>query len=100
MAKWMLLLLNDGKASSGGRVLREGVLGEVFKPSNVVPPASYAASYRRPVTPVTFSGDTYGLGWKMGYYRGKSVFRGKSVLARGKSVFSVQPWLEDGILQG
>ena len=26
-----------------------------------------------------FSGDTYGLGWKMGYYRGKGVFRGKSV---------------------
>ena len=21
----------------------------------------------------------YGLGWKMGYYRGKGVFRGKSV---------------------
>ena len=65
------MLLNDGRDSSGTRVLREGVLWEVFKPSNVVPPSSYAASYRRPVTPETFSGDTYGLGWKLGYYRGQ-----------------------------
>ena len=77
------MLLNDGKDSSGARVLRDGVLGEVFKPSNVVPPASYAAIYRRPVTPETFSGDTYGLGWKMGYYRGKGVCRGETWLQAG-----------------
>lgn len=70
MAKWMLMLLNDGKDSNGGRVVTEGVLGEVFKPSNVVPPSSYAANYRRPVVPESFTGDEYGLAWKLGYYRG------------------------------
>ena len=70
MAKWMMALLNDGKNSRGVRVLREGVVEEMFTAQNVYPPPSYAANYRRPVTPESFSGDTYGLGWKIGYYKG------------------------------
>ena len=70
MARWMLALLNDGKDGDGVRVLRDGVVDEVFRPQNFYPSPSYAANYRRPVTPESFSGETYSLGWKNGYYKG------------------------------
>ena len=70
MARWMLALLNDGKDAGGVRVLRDRVVEEVFRPQNVYPSRSYAANYRRPVTPESFTGETYSLGWKNGYYKG------------------------------
>jgi len=48
----------------------DGVVEEVFRPQNVYPSPSYAANYRRPVTPESFTGETYSLGWKNGYYKG------------------------------
>ncbi|KAK7488400.1 hypothetical protein BaRGS_00020374 [Batillaria attramentaria] len=70
MTQWMRMLLNGGKDTSGSRVLDQSVLDAVFKPSNALPPPSYAADYRRPTIPETFSSDTYGLGWRLGYYKG------------------------------
>jgi hypothetical protein len=72
MAKWLLMLLNDGKDTQGHRVLRSGVMDDVFHPANVLLGSSNAAeNYERPVTPESFSGDLYCLGWRKGYYRGK-----------------------------
>lgn len=70
MANWMRMLLNGGLDTAGSRVLQQSVLDTVFKPCNTIPPASYAADYMRPTLPETFSADTYGLGWRLGYYKG------------------------------
>lgn len=91
MAKWMLMLLNDGKDGSGRRVLREGVVKEVFTAQNVYPGSSYSANYMRPVTPESMTTDRYSLGWKLGYYRGwgylllKEYFKNSHIAQRKTS---------------
>ncbi|XP_025104899.1 uncharacterized protein LOC112570594 [Pomacea canaliculata] len=70
MSQWLLCLLNDGTAADGRRVLAQGLVDTLHKPQNTIPLSSYAKYYMKPVTPQTFSGDTYGLGWRLGYYRG------------------------------
>ncbi|KAL3887929.1 hypothetical protein ACJMK2_000314 [Sinanodonta woodiana] len=70
MAKWMMFHLSGGRNTEGVWVLREGVLGETHAKHQPIPTSTISSYLTRPVAPVTFSEDNYGLGWKIGYYRG------------------------------
>ncbi len=68
IAKWLHLHLNKGINQDGNTVVKEAILEETYQPVNTITGKN---SISRPEMPVTYSHDTYGLGWKIGYYRGK-----------------------------
>ncbi|KAK7104514.1 hypothetical protein V1264_019216 [Littorina saxatilis] len=98
MAKWMLMLLNDGKDGSGRRVLREGVVKEVFTAQNVYPGSSYSANYMRPVTPESMTTDRYSLGWKLGYYRGYNMIQHSGSTFGYRALLTLLPEMEVGVV--
>lgn len=71
MAKWMLFHLNGGKTKNGKQLLRKSSLSQSHSPQLRVSGSTISKYYSRPMTPVTLSEDSYGMGWKTGYYRGR-----------------------------
>jgi CubicO group peptidase (beta-lactamase class C family) len=67
MARWMLVMLNEGEID-GKRVVSPEVVAEVFRP-NVIYPMSPESKTLFPST--HFS--TYGLGWGLRDYRGRFI---------------------------
>ncbi|XP_045182178.2 penicillin-binding protein 4-like [Mercenaria mercenaria] len=70
MANWMIFHLNNGLNSKNVRVLDPDILDDAHKAQNSISYASIGKYYTRPLTPVTLSHSNYGLGWKLGHYRG------------------------------
>lgn len=73
MAKWMLFHLNGGKTKNGRQLLPKSALSVSHSPQLRVSGSTISKYYSRPMTPVTLSEDSYGMGWKMGYYRGYKI---------------------------
>ena len=75
MANWMMFHLNEGRNRNEQQVVKDTSLIEMFKSQNSWS-SSYAEKfYSKPITPVTLSFSNYGLGWKLGHYRGKYFTR-------------------------
>ena len=55
------------------KVLSQSVLDDIFHEENPIPQSAvdYMRYFTQPEAPVTFSQDTYLLGWRRGYYRGR-----------------------------
>jgi len=70
MAKWLHMQLDGGINRQWQRVIDKDVLDETHMPNNLMPEVSYGHQYRKPGAPITFSQDSYALGWKIGSYRG------------------------------
>lgn len=70
MAKWMLFHLNGGATSDGRQLIPKSVLSMSYTPQLRIASSTISKYYTRPMTPVTLSEDSYGMGWKTGYYRG------------------------------
>lgn len=71
MAKWMNFHLYRG-LGDGKRVMEEKVLEETYKPRAAITPNPLPL-FQQPTVPVTHSYDAYGLGWRLGYYRGTAT---------------------------
>lgn len=70
MAKWLLVLLNNGKTPEGVQVLSNTRLGEMMTAG-----IAYAgSSLRPPLYPVSFETYAYGYGWMVGSYRGYRAY--------------------------
>lgn len=73
MANWMIFHLNDGRNKDNKRVLDSSILDDAHTPQNSLSYSSIAKYYTRPTTPVTLSHTNYGLGWRLGHYRGYPI---------------------------
>nr|XP_022332950.1 uncharacterized protein LOC111130330 [Crassostrea virginica] len=73
MAKWMLFHLNGGATSDGRQLIPKSVLSMSYTPQLRIASSTISKYYTRPMTPVTLSEDSYGMGWKTGYYRGYKI---------------------------
>ena len=65
--------LEGGRNKQGRQILKASALDEAFKPQNSIPADSTDKFYTKPTTPVTMAIGNYGLGWKLGHYRGKGI---------------------------
>jgi len=71
MAKWIKFHLNEGKSVDNDQVLDSDVLDDAHKPQNAITSSlSTEKYYTKPVMPETLSSTSYGLGWRLGHYRG------------------------------
>lgn len=73
MSKWMLFHLNRKNSAHFDTVLKSDNLEEAHSSQNVVKPSSRCKYYSKPTTPVTLSEATYGMGWRIGHYRGTDL---------------------------
>jgi CubicO group peptidase (beta-lactamase class C family) len=69
MSKWMRLLLANGVASDGARLLSEATVSELFRPQAVVTKAAFYPTAQ--ITKPNWT--TYGLGWFQQDYAGVKV---------------------------
>lgn len=69
MSRWLRMLLADGLAADGARILSEAVVEEMFRPQALVDRAQFypTATVTRP------KWITYGLGWFQQDYRGHAL---------------------------
>lgn len=98
LAKWTAMLLNNGNDTHGARVLRSGVVQQVFQPAGVLSDSSFEEGYKRPVTPVSFSGDTYCLGWRKGHYRDYTLMYHSGSTFGYKAFLTLLPALNVGVV--
>jgi hypothetical protein len=68
MSRWLRMLLNEGVAEDGTRILSEATVEEMFRPQTLVPGVFYPT--QRVTRP---SWMTYGLAWFQHDYRGHKV---------------------------
>ncbi|XP_048733368.2 D-alanyl-D-alanine-carboxypeptidase/endopeptidase AmpH-like [Ostrea edulis] len=73
MAKWMQFHLSGGKTRKGKRLLSKRALSMIHTPLIRIATSTTSKYYTRPLSPVTFSDDSYAMGWKTGYYRGYKI---------------------------
>jgi hypothetical protein len=73
MAKWMKMQINLGVSAHGLRVVKKGVVEDTHEPWNPIPESQSTKVYRKPYAPITYVFNTYGLGWRQGYYRGNEI---------------------------
>ena len=69
MSKWLGMLLNEGMAADGTRLLSEATVEEMFSPQTMVPSSQFYPTQR--VTQPSWM--TYGLAWFQHDYRGHKV---------------------------
>lgn len=63
--------LNEGRNGDNTQVVDADLLAESHAPQNVIATSSSTDKYfTKPVMPVTLSTTSYGLGWRIGHYRG------------------------------
>lgn len=66
--------LSLGWSSGNIRVLAADILGDAHTAQNTIASSSATDKYyTKPVMPVTLSTTNYGLGWRIGHYRGKAL---------------------------
>ena len=82
MARWLQVLLSNGKSPDGRRVLQESALKETTRA--VMPPPGIGTDMTKPEFPIGDVEQSYGLGWVSSNYRGKRCWHA--------SVFEVQ-WI-------
>jgi hypothetical protein len=70
MSKWVTMLLNDGKAADGSDVIPSDVIRDVHTAHMTFESSSADMAYLRPEAPVSYTHFSYGLAWRIGYYRG------------------------------
>ena len=70
MAEWLHLQLNNGTNDSGEQVIDDAVLKETHARSSFLPVYKNLEPFRQPNVPVTMDQNAYGLGWRLGTYRG------------------------------
>jgi CubicO group peptidase (beta-lactamase class C family) len=70
-AKWMMFHLSGGQNQAGQQVMDRDVVTDMHRPRNTIKSASVAKYFTKPSVPVTTSENSYALGWKNGYYRGR-----------------------------
>jgi len=69
MSRWLRMLLADGVAPDGTRLLSEEVVAELFEPQTLVTPAAFYPTQQ--VTKPNWM--TYGLGWFQHDFRGRKL---------------------------
>ncbi|KAL4218011.1 hypothetical protein ACF0H5_022749 [Mactra antiquata] len=69
MSKWMLFNLNQNKDSKYEKVLKSDTLADAHSLQNYIS-YSRASVYQKPTMPETLDDNNYGLGWRLGHYRG------------------------------
>lgn len=67
MAKWLSYLLNPNDFS--GAPLNESI-AETMKKTNIIPDSPASEMYHKPYFNVSNTFNEYGLGWRIGFYRG------------------------------
>lgn len=70
MAEWIKFHLNSGRDSNNNPVLDNDILEDAHKAQNSISSSSTDKYYKKPIVPVTMSVSNYGLGWRLGHYRG------------------------------
>ena len=72
MERWMSFQLAGGRSADGRQIVAPSYWHQLHSPQSAVdrPPGSMAIE--RPRFPVSDTVDVYGLGWRLGYYRGIS----------------------------
>ena len=71
MTKWLQLQLNKGKDSCGKKIVEADVMEDTHSPVVPIKINSFDEYWRKPYLPVTYDHHQYGLGWRIGHYRGK-----------------------------
>ena len=66
----MMFNLEGGKNKQGQQILEKENLDNVFKPQNSIPSPPSDKFWMKPEAPVSMSVTNYGMGWKIGHYRG------------------------------
>jgi len=69
MSRWLRMLLAEGVASDGTRILSDATVEEMFRPQALVPPGQFYPTQQ--ITQPSWR--TYGLGWFQHDYRGHKV---------------------------
>ena len=69
----MLFNLKGGQNEQGRQIVTTDSLDNVFKPLNSIPSPPSDKFWMRPETPVSMSVTNYGMGWKIGHYRGNCL---------------------------
>ena len=69
----MLFNLKGGRNEQGRQILAEESLDNVFKPQNSIPSPPSDKFWMKPEIPVSMSVTNYGMGWKIGHYRGEYI---------------------------
>ncbi|WAR16486.1 GIGA6-like protein [Mya arenaria] len=70
MAEWMKFHLRGGRNAQSKRVIDTDILEHAHEPQNSISYSSTDKYYKKPILPATLSTPNYGLGWKVGHYRG------------------------------
>ena len=77
MAKWLKFNLNNYNAeSTPNKDLYSSIVSpewhkELHSPQNIIPEDASDRLYKKPTCPVSYTTPNYGLGWKLGSYRGR-----------------------------
>ncbi len=71
MAKWVQLLLNEGKSEGGRRVFESRIIQDTFEPGMAAPVLQ--PNLLRPEFPIGDVQMTYDLAWVTSVYRGKPL---------------------------
>jgi CubicO group peptidase (beta-lactamase class C family) len=82
LAKWLQVLLNDGKTAEGKQVFSAKTLAEMWKPQIVTPTPTPTQPPELKEAQATFT--AYGLGWSL------SDYRGARLISHGGAVFGFQ----------
>lgn len=73
MTKWLHAQVNGGKSPEGVQVIPEEVLEQTHTAYNIIGETSSDKAFRKPESDVSFTFGNYGLGWRIGYYRGRPI---------------------------
>ena len=77
MSKWLKFNLNNyGEGTSENKQLYSSILSpdaheELHTAQNIIPESNSDKLYRKPTCPVSYMTPNYGLGWRIGTYRGR-----------------------------
>ena len=75
MSKWLKMLLNDGTSEDGNEVIPSDVIKDSHATYMTFEPIAADAAYIRPESPVSYTHFSYGLAWRIGFYRGKTLWK-------------------------
>ena len=96
MSKWLRFHLTSGLNAADGRVVEPHVLDATYR-AEVLATEMYYPEMERPETPFTHTYDKYGMGWFVGYYRGKYCIVYPCKLQRRKVIHIRSVYFQAGI---
>lgn len=97
MANWMMFHLHNGRNIKNINVLDPDILSEAHKAQNSITYNSVKKYYSRPSTPVTLSQSNYGLGWKLGHYRGFEILQHTGSTYGYRAMLTLIPGMDAGV---